>query len=122
VPAKKYYFKLPDPKKKNKMRQYMWLKVWPADEPRISRVDRAKGKTEKKWGRFGLPCQRICGTIYHRPHFSAIHCWIRRVWYGKMPSVIEVDPYTLLLRVRRRGLLRWILLRWYMTIAELFTF
>jgi len=69
----------------------------------------------------GLTCRHLCGRDYNRPHFSCISgkCWIRRVWYGKLPPVIEVMPYTLLRNADRP---RWkhILFRWMMTIVEWF--
>jgi len=58
-----------------------------------------------------LECDRIChdpfhrggdGHKVHRPHYSCPFCRFRKMYYGKMPSRIEVEPCTVYLWKNRR--------------------
>ena len=88
-------------------RKFMYMEPYPAQRP----------WNAKEFGTLGLRCQEICGTAYKRPHFSCIHCFIRKVWYGKLPPVIEMQTYSVIGNVHRSWWKK-ILFRWIWSIVE----
>lgn len=100
MPVRKQHIKIDD-------RLFMYMEPYPAREP----------WNRKNWGKFGLSCQHICGTSYLRPHFSSLHCFIRKVWYGKIPPVIELQQYGVVGN-KHRSWWKKILFRWIWSIVE----
>jgi hypothetical protein len=49
-----------------------------------------------------LPCSALCGHNLKRPHFTCIHCRIRRVWLGQIPDTFEVKPLLILVMKNRK--------------------
>jgi hypothetical protein len=53
--------------------------------------------------RFAAPCRALCGFDLRRWHVTCIFsCLLRRVHYGKMPTKIPVQGYTLWIHQDRR--------------------
>lgn len=44
-------------------------------------------------------CRYICGHQLKRWHFSGFTCRLRRVAFGKLPPLLHVTPYIMIIRV-----------------------
>lgn len=65
----------------------------------------------------GAPCSDLCGHDLKRFHFSCLRCRMRRVVLGKLPGILHVTPYILLIRTDRPRLIQ-VLLKNILSIAE----
>ena len=44
-------------------------------------------------------CNYLCGHQLKRNHFSGFACRLRRVAFGKLPPLLHVTPYVMIIRV-----------------------
>ncbi len=58
------------------------------------KVNVQKHETDK-----GALCSGLCGHELKRFHFSCLACRLRRVAFGKLPPLLHVAPYVLIIRV-----------------------
>ena len=52
----------------------------------------------------GALCSRLCGHELKRFHFSCITCRLRRVAFGKLPPLLHVTPYIMIIRVDKQAM------------------
>jgi hypothetical protein len=57
------------------------------------RVDLHKYQKNK-----GALCSSLCGHQLKRFHFSCLFCRLRRVAFGKLPPLLQITPYILVIR------------------------
>lgn len=77
---------------------------------------------EIRHARFPRPyCVELCGRDLRRPHFTCLFCRIRKIYEGKLPSKLPIDPPVTLLPYanRRFARVRAFLVRKLFNIAEL---
>jgi len=68
-------------------------------------------------GSSGVVCSDLCGHDLKRFHFSCLRCRMRRVALGKLPGLMHVTPYILLIRADRPMIVSF-LLKNVLSIAE----
>jgi len=65
-------------------------------------------------------CRQICGYRLRRPHLSCRGCRLKKVNSGKIPRILEVEPYVILFR-KNRGALKKRVSKLFCSLAEIFS-
>lgn len=65
-------------------------------------------------------CRKICGYALRRPHLSCRGCRLKAVNNGKIPRILQVDPYVILF-AKNRGVLKKRISKLFVSLAEVFS-
>lgn len=65
-------------------------------------------------------CRQICGYRLRRPHLSCRGCRLKKVNNGKIPRILEVEPYVILF-AKNRGILKKRVSKLFCSLAEVFS-